>query len=105
MNKILIISKISSDYSNIGNIYIDKIKGVSLDYGENINKVPYLKMVLFMDYMPSDLKRFAESNEGKDCSFEIKKKHLLEICDSLEYFKSEQIVHGDLKPENVLINK
>ena len=52
--------------------------------------------------MKCDLKDYLLTVEGK--LFENKKRILLDIVDSLLYFNSNKIIHGDLKPQNILID-
>ena len=62
------------------------------------------KLYLVFEYMDHDLKRFLDINNGP-LSPELVKSYLFQILIAINFCHSKRILHRDLKPQNLLIDK
>lgn len=69
----------------------------------SLHETPDKAVYMIMDYMPSDLRKLIHSPAFLDHN-QIKKL-LYEVLIALNYLHSVKIVHRDIKPGNILINK
>ncbi|KAF2840209.1 kinase-like protein [Patellaria atrata CBS 101060] len=60
-------------------------------------------VLVFQKAKYGDLKAFVESTQGKRLSFEERLKFCKEIAAAITLMHSKDIVHGDVKPQNVLV--
>jgi len=65
------------------------------------------KLYLVFEFLDMDLKRYMEhgNNQGNPISLEIVKKFTHQLTSGLVYCHSHRILHRDLKPQNLLIDK
>ncbi len=73
------------------------VRLVDLIHGEK-------KLYLVFEYMEHDLKKFLDLNNGP-LSPPLVKSYLFQICAAIKYCHSKRILHRDLKPQNLLIDK
>ena len=73
------------------------VRLVDLIHGEK-------KLYLVFEYMEHDLKKFLDLNNGP-LSPPLVKSYLYQICAAIKYCHSKRILHRDLKPQNLLIDK
>ena len=62
------------------------------------------KLYLVFEYMDHDLKKFLDINNGP-LSPELVKSYLFQILIAINFCHSKRILHRDLKPQNLLIDK
>ena len=62
------------------------------------------KLYLVFEYMDHDLKRFLDINNGP-LTPELVKSYLFQILIAINFCHSKRILHRDLKPQNLLIDK
>ena len=62
------------------------------------------KLYLVFEYMDHDLKKFLELN-GAPLKPELVKSYLYQILLAIKYCHSRRILHRDLKPQNLLLDK
>ena len=62
------------------------------------------KLYLVFEFMEHDLKKFLDLNNGP-LSPPLVKSYLYQICAAIKYCHSKRILHRDLKPQNLLIDK
>ena len=73
------------------------IKLVDLIHGEK-------KLYLVFEFMDHDLKKFLDMNGGP-LPPQLVKSYLYQITSAIRYCHSKRILHRDLKPQNLLIDK
>jgi serine/threonine protein kinase len=73
------------------------VRLVDLIHGEK-------KLYLVFEFMEHDLKKFLDLNNGP-LSPPLVKSYLYQICAAIKYCHSKRILHRDLKPQNLLIDK
>lgn len=62
------------------------------------------KLTLVFEYADTDLKKFIDSNSG-DLDLPTIKSMLWQLLHGVAFIHSKRILHRDLKPQNLLINK
>jgi serine/threonine protein kinase len=62
------------------------------------------KLYLVFEFMDHDLKKFLEINGGP-LPPQLVKSYLFQIISAIKYCHSKRILHRDLKPQNLLIDK
>ena len=68
----------------------------------NINSVGILNIGLFIDLKETTLLKYILNK--KNTNFQEHIQILMDIAHSLKLFFEGNIVHGDIKPENILLN-
>ncbi|KAK6537162.1 Cyclin-dependent kinase catalytic subunit [Orbilia ellipsospora] len=64
------------------------------------------KLYLVFEFCDSDLKKYMETiPKGQPLDKTIVKKFMAQICDGVRFCHSRRILHRDLKPQNLLIDK
>ncbi|KAL6941604.1 Cyclin-dependent kinase catalytic subunit [Hanseniaspora osmophila] len=64
------------------------------------------KLYLVFEFLDLDLKRYMESiPKDQTLGDKIVKRFMLQMCKGIEYCHAHRILHRDLKPQNLLINK
>ncbi|CAD0083694.1 unnamed protein product, partial [Aureobasidium vineae] len=63
-----------------------------------------LIMNICMEKLDCDLKSFVEDNSGTITKTEFAKM-AQQICLALQYLHKQKLIHGDLKPQNILVDK
>ncbi|KAL6945094.1 Cyclin-dependent kinase catalytic subunit [Hanseniaspora vineae] len=64
------------------------------------------KLYLVFEFLDLDLKRYMESiPKDQTLGDKIVKRFMLQMCRGIEYCHAHRILHRDLKPQNLLINK
>jgi len=62
------------------------------------------KLTLVFEYLDSDLKKFIDTNNGQLDAMTVKRM-MLQLLRGVAYLHSRRVLHRDLKPQNLLINK
>ena len=62
------------------------------------------KLYLVFEYMDHDLKKYLDLNNGP-LNPQLVKSYLYQILSAIKYCHSKRILHRDLKPQNLLIDK
>ena len=62
------------------------------------------KLTLVFEFMDSDLKKYLDNNSG-DIPLETIKPLLYQLLKGIAYCHDNRVLHRDLKPQNLLINK
>lgn len=62
------------------------------------------KLTLIFEYLDSDLKKFIDSQHG-DIDKQIIKQLMYHLFKGISYCHKHRVLHRDLKPQNLLINK
>ncbi|ORX62776.1 protein serine/threonine kinase [Hesseltinella vesiculosa] len=62
------------------------------------------KLILVFEYLDSDLKKFLDSNGG-DIDILTIKQMMYQLLKGIAYCHAHRVLHRDLKPQNLLINK
>ena len=62
------------------------------------------KLYLVFEFLDHDLKKFLDLNNGP-LPRQLVKSYLYQICSAIKYCHSKRILHRDLKPQNLLIDK
>ncbi|CCH62625.1 hypothetical protein TBLA_0H03440 [Henningerozyma blattae CBS 6284] len=64
------------------------------------------KLYLVFEFLDLDLKRYMESiPKDQSLGDKIIKKFMMQLCKGIAYCHSHRILHRDLKPQNLLINR
>ena len=63
------------------------------------------KLTLVFEYVEQDLKKVIDSREGKGLEMNMVKSFLYQILKGVDYIHKKKVLHRDLKPQNILINK
>ena len=64
------------------------------------------KLYLVFEFLDLDLKRYMEGiPKDQPLGADIVKKFMMQLCKGIAYCHSHRILHRDLKPQNLLINK
>lgn len=71
-----------------------------------LREVVHIEKILYLvfEYLYKDLKRFIEDVEG-EISMKLVKSYLRQLLQGLEYCHTNRILHRDLKPQNLLIDR
>ncbi|KAJ1924668.1 cyclin-dependent kinase 5 [Tieghemiomyces parasiticus] len=62
------------------------------------------KLTLVFEHLDSDLKKFIDNNNG-DLDVAIVKRFMYQLLQGIAYCHNHRVLHRDLKPQNLLINK
>ena len=62
------------------------------------------KLYLVFEFLDHDLKKFLDLHKGQ-LSPQLVKSYLYQILSAIKYCHSKRVLHRDLKPQNLLINK
>jgi len=62
------------------------------------------KLTLVFEYLDQDLKKFLDENRG-EISLPITKSFLYQLFKGIQYCHDHKVLHRDLKPQNLLINR
>jgi cyclin-dependent kinase len=62
------------------------------------------KLTLVFEFLDSDLKKFLDSNDG-EISTDVVRSLLQQLLRGIAYCHTNRVLHRDLKPQNLLINK
>jgi cyclin-dependent kinase len=62
------------------------------------------KLTLVFEFMDTDLRKFIDSNQG-DVPLMIVKSLLYQLLQGIQYCHEHRVLHRDLKPQNLLLNK
>ncbi|KAF3942433.1 hypothetical protein ABW19_dt0206496 [Dactylella cylindrospora] len=72
----------------------------------NIVHVEGHKLYLVFEFLEMDLKKYMESiPKGTSLPENVVKKFMAQLCDGIRYCHAHRILHRDLKPQNLLIDK
>ncbi|KAF8920789.1 kinase-like domain-containing protein [Mucidula mucida] len=88
---------------------ISLLKELNSDYIVRLFEIFHVetKLYLIMEFVDFDLKRYMDSSNKKKTpiTLEISKRFLYQLTAGLLYCHSHRILHRDLKPQNLLIDK
>ncbi|KAF9048209.1 Pkinase-domain-containing protein [Hymenopellis radicata] len=88
---------------------ISLLKELNCDYIVRLFEIFHVetKLYLIMEFVDFDLKRYMDSSNKKKTpiTLEISKRFLYQLTAGLLYCHSHRILHRDLKPQNLLIDK
>ncbi|KAJ1653593.1 cyclin-dependent kinase 5 [Dispira simplex] len=62
------------------------------------------KLTLVFEHLDSDLKKFIDSCNG-ELDYQVVKRFMYQLLQGLAYCHQRRVLHRDLKPQNLLINK
>jgi len=62
------------------------------------------KLYLVFEYLDQDLKRYMDAVDGL-LSDELVKSYLYQLCNGMSFCHSRRVLHRDLKPQNLLIDR
>ncbi|KAJ1959619.1 cyclin-dependent kinase 5 [Dispira parvispora] len=62
------------------------------------------KLTLVFEHLDSDLKKFIDSCNG-ELDYQVVKRFMYQLLHGLAYCHQRRVLHRDLKPQNLLINK
>ena len=63
------------------------------------------KLTLVFEYVEQDLKKVIDSTNGKGLEMKYVKSFLYQLLKGVDYIHKKKVLHRDLKPQNLLINK
>ena len=63
------------------------------------------KLTLVFEYVEQDLKKVIDSTNGKGVEIKYIKSYLYQLLKGIDYIHKHKVLHRDLKPQNLLINK
>ncbi len=63
------------------------------------------KLTLVFEYVEQDLKKIIDSTNGKGLEMKYVKSFLYQLLKGVDYIHKHKVLHRDLKPQNLLINK
>ena len=63
------------------------------------------KLTLVFEYVEQDLKKVIDSTNGKGVEMKYVKSFLYQLLKGVDYIHKKKVLHRDLKPQNLLINK
>ena len=63
------------------------------------------KLLLVFEYLDQDLKKYMESCSESPMSLELVKSYLYQLLRGVAFCHSHRILHRDLKPQNLLIDR
>ena len=63
------------------------------------------KLTLVFEYVEQDLKKVIDSSNGKGLDMKLVKSFLYQLLKGVDYIHKNKVLHRDLKPQNLLINK
>ena len=63
------------------------------------------KLTLVFEYVEQDLKKVIDSTNGKGLDMKYLKSFLYQLLKGVDYIHKHKVLHRDLKPQNLLINK
>ena len=63
------------------------------------------KLTLVFEYVEQDLKKIMDAADGKGLEMHLVKSFLYQLLRGVDYIHKSKVLHRDLKPQNLLINK
>ena len=63
------------------------------------------KLTLVFEYVEQDLKKIIDSANGKGLDIKMTKSFLYQLLRGVDFIHKNKVLHRDLKPQNLLINK
>eukprot|EP00118_Oscarella_pearsei_P015514 m.140400 g.140400 ORF g.140400 m.140400 type:complete len:299 (+) comp38303_c0_seq11:186-1082(+) len=63
------------------------------------------KLYLVFEFLDQDLKRFVDTRDTKEISRELIKSYLHQLLSGISYCHGRRILHRDLKPQNLLVDR
>jgi len=63
------------------------------------------KLTLVFEYVEQDLKKIIDSTKGKGLDLKYTKNFLYQLLRGVDFIHKNKVLHRDLKPQNLLINK
>ena len=63
------------------------------------------KLTLVFEYVEQDLKKVMDSANGKGLDMALTKSYLYQLLRGVDFIHKSKVLHRDLKPQNLLINK
>ena len=63
------------------------------------------KLTLVFEYVEQDLKKIIDAANGKGLEMNLVKSFLYQLLRGVDYIHKNKVLHRDLKPQNLLINK
>ena len=63
------------------------------------------KLTLVFEYVEQDLKKIMDAADGKGLEMNLVKSFLYQLLRGVDYIHKSKVLHRDLKPQNLLINK
>ena len=63
------------------------------------------KLTLVFEYVEQDLKKIIDSTNGKGLEMKYVKSFLYQLLKGVDFIHKNKVLHRDLKPQNLLINK
>ena len=88
---------------NLNHPHIVDLRDIVLDDSSSVGNTSCVYLV--MDLFDSDLRHYVKKNfVNRIVPIEILREWILKICSAVEYLHINEIMHRDLKPQNILIN-
>ncbi|XP_041117296.1 cyclin-dependent kinase 2-like [Polyodon spathula] len=63
------------------------------------------KLYLVFEYLDQDLKKYMDSSQPVGMPLPLVKSYLLQLLQGISFCHSHRVIHRDLKPQNLLINR
>ena len=63
------------------------------------------RLTLVFEYVEQDLKKVMDSANGKGLDMALTKSYLYQLLRGVDFIHKSKVLHRDLKPQNLLINK